>query len=185
MQHDQRAQFPLPLIYPLHACNLIRALPLELDTNPQISEPEKKHDGEEWEHRTTRTLIITSPESPQGPGRKSSRLARRQIIRYSFPGWRARKLESVLHESGGPPIRRMQGGIRNLGMLFHIALRGGLWPIDRPSLPPSPCPVVTSGGELVVGGGGAKRITSWSNILSYELRTNPVQPLGLLFLAYS
>lgn len=48
---------------------------------------------------------------------------------------------------------RMQGGIRNLGMLFHLALRGGLWPIDRPSLSPSPCLGVTSGGEW---DGGAK-----------------------------
>lgn len=27
-----------------------------------------------------------------------------------------------------------------------------------------------------------QKITSWSNILSYELREHPVQPLGLLFL---
>lgn len=62
----------------------------------------------------------------------------------------AHKLELFYMNQGAPQIVRMQGGIRNLGMLFHLALRGGLWPIDRPSLSPSPCLGVTSGG------GGAK-----------------------------
>lgn len=91
-----------------------------------------------------------------------------------LPGWGAHnKLELFYMNQGDPQIARMQGGIRNLGMLFHLALRGGLWPIDRPSLPPSTCLGVTSAGEWVVE---ERKITSWSNILSYELGEHPVQP---------
>lgn len=64
-------------------------------------------------------------------------------------GLGAPKLE-LFYMNQGTPNWAMQGGIRNLGMLFHIALRGGLWPIDRASLPPSTCLGVTSAGEWVV-----------------------------------
>lgn len=63
--------------------------PLELDTNPPRSRTREKHDGGSGERAPDNTDACYYPlqDPHRGPGRKSSRLARRHTIRYSFPGW--------------------------------------------------------------------------------------------------
>lgn len=84
MQHDQRAQFPLPLIYPLHACiatSHTRPSPgakyQPLDLEPK--KIKKTMMCAERANRTTRTLAISQGVSVLvgAEARKSSRLARR------------------------------------------------------------------------------------------------------------